>query len=277
MSDNQIADSHILAVDSHVHLYDWVNLVPMLDGARKSFAEAVATHKTSAPFSGVLALTEPADRDTYPRLASQLDQGEESCSLGGGWSLKPTAEQLSLAAVHIDGTILYLISGQQVVTRENLEVLSLFTEQTVPANQTLSETIAAIEARGGFAILPWGVGKWLFGRGKVISQKIVDSARHEFAIADNGGRPAFWSSVPQFSQARLHDLPILHGTDPLRVSETRRGAGSCGDIICCSFDPQKPGTSLLEALRKNSFERIPFGSPESTVEFVKDQLALRLS
>lgn len=277
MPESETTANHFLAVDSHVHVYDWVNFVPMLDGALDAFSEAVKKYKNTTSFSGILALTEPAQRDTFSRLALQLSDKETRCALSGNWHLERTAEPLSLKACHADGTPIYIISGQQTVTREKLEVLSIFTSQTIPDRQTLAETLAAIKARGGYPILPWGVGKWLFGRGKVVSQQIQEAARGQFGVGDNGGRPAFWKKVAQFDLAKRHDLPILQGSDPLPVSELRRGAGSFGNLITCPFDPDHPGKSLCDALRANSCERIAYGPPETFTHFFKDQLSLRLN
>ena len=276
MFESETTGSRLLAVDSHVHVYDWANLVPMLDSALKNFSKAVEGRDKNGSFSGVLLLTEPSRRDTFSRLVHQLKDGASRCSLSGGWSLEKTAEPLSLRAVSQSGTALYIICGQQVVTRENLEVLSVFTPQTVPDGMTLAETLADIQARGGYPILPWGVGKWFSGRGKVVRQQIQEATGGKLGIGDNGGRPWFWKRVSQFELARKQHLPILRGSDPLPVSERRRTAGSFGNLIICPFDSEHPGKSLCDALRANRYERIAYGSAESTVNFFRDHIALRL-
>lgn len=275
MSEPSTHQDQLLVVDSHVHLYDWLNLRPMLDNALAAFTQAAEAYKNSGDFAGILVLTEPAGRDTFARLRT-LVGNEAKGALGGPWRLEATAEDLSLSARHTAGAAIYLISGQQTVTRENLEVLALFSPQSVPERASLAETIKAVEARGGYPVLPWGVGKWLFGRGKQVSRVIAASDAGALAIGDNGGRPGFWSHVPQFAEALRHNLPLLHGSDPLPVSETRRSAGSNGDILVCPFDPARPGASLVAALRANRCERVGYGRPESALNFLKDQIALRL-
>jgi hypothetical protein len=269
---------HLLAVDSHVHIHNLENLVHILDSSLASFSNAVKIHKNVTDFSGLLCLTEPAGRDTFTRLQNQLEKSaaaEEKCRLNTSWHLESTSEELSLAACHESGKTLYLVSGQQIVTQENLEVLSLFAPQTVQDRMTLAQTIKAIESLGGFAVLPWGVGKWLFGRGKIVSNCIEEKRAGKIGIGDNGSRPGFWKTVEQFNLARLHDLPLLHGSDPLRVSELRRTAGSSGDIFVLHFDKKCPGKSLLNALRENKCEQIAFGTPETFAPFIRDQIALR--
>lgn len=277
MANNET--KHLLVVDSHVHIHNLNNLVHILDAALASFTKAVQVHKTDQDFSGVLCLTEPAGRDNFIRLRDQLDKSVatgETCRLNNNWHLDSTSEDLTIAACHNSGTVIYLLAGQQIVTREKLEVLSISAPQTVQDRMSLTATIEAIENLGGFAILPWGVGKWLFGRGKIVSTCIKEKKSSRIAIGDNGGRPAFWKRVVQFDLAKRHDLPLLHGSDPLRVSELRRTAGSRGDIFVLDFDRNRPAQSLLNALRENTCERIAIGAPETFMHFIRDQVALRL-
>ncbi len=275
MSESTPATTYFLAVDSHVHLYNWVDLVPMLDTALASFTDAVHKHKGKVPFYGMLVLTEPRGRDTFPKLRTQL-QSAQPCWLSSEWMLEPTDETLSLTAVHTDGTRIFLISGQQVVTREALEVLAIASEQTVPDRQSLQDTLKAIRQRDGYPVLPWAVGKWLMGRGKIVSQAIAENDGKPLGIGDNGGRPAFWTRVEQFKQARLFDLPILRGSDPLPVKSSRN-AGSYGTLMSIPFDAAKPAKSLLDALCDKSCERIDFGVLEAPLSFLRDQITLRLS
>lgn len=275
MSESKTNNNHLLAVDSHVHLHDWLHFVPMLDSALSAFTRAVSQHKNTNVFSGILVLTEPVGRDTFPRLKTQLETSEDQCRLNSNWHLEATGEDLTIAACHVTGARIYLVSGQQIVTRENLEVLSIYTPQSINDRLNIRETIKEVEKFGGFPVLPWGVGKWLFGRGKLVSCLIEEKKKQRFGIGDNGSRPTFWQHVPQFALARKHDLPLLHGSDPLRVSEARRSAGSSGDLIICPFDSRYPGKSLVNALKENSYERISFREPEKAGHFFKDQIALR--
>lgn len=275
MSESIIVDNQLLALDSHVHLYDWVNLVHMLDAARTSFAQAVAQYKNNIPHYGMLVLTEPATRNTFGKLREQVAQ-DDSCPLNRHWSLEATDEPLSLVVTHTSGTRIFLLSGQQIVTRENLEVLSLCTEPTITDRQSLAATITEIQTRQAFPLIPWGVGKWLGSRGKTVSQYIDDNNGQPFGLGDNGGRPSFWKHVAQFNHAKIKNIATLRGSDPLPVDGSRRQAGSFGTLISCSFDLSTPAASLVNALRDNNYERIDFGQLESPLAFLRDQIALRL-
>ena len=275
MSNTTTAASQLLAVDSHVHLHDRVNLGAMLNSALTSFAGAVREYKSGHPcFFGVLALTEPASRNTFARLWDQA-HNEIPCRLNDSWTLIATAETLSLTALHTTGARVYLLSGQQAVTGENLEVLAIGSTQAVADGMSISETLQAIRELGGYPVLPWGVGKWLGARGRQISQILARTDATQLALGDNGGRPGFWSHVVQFEEAKRLGVPILRGSDPLPVGGMRRTAGSYGDLIRCPFDPERPAHSLLQALREGCRDRLGFGAHETVLGFIKDQIALR--
>lgn len=267
-----------MAVDSHVHLYHWKDLTSVLDRGRACLTRMNGADSSAPPTAVLLVLAEPAARNTFGRLKTQIQPGT-SVALSPQWLLAPTGESLSISAKHIDGSDIFLISGQQVVTREKLEVLSIATGQTIPDGLPLKATLDQIVNAGGFPILPWGVGKWLFGRGKIINSLIRENtaATGFFALGDNGGRPRFWRRVEQFEMARSADIPIISGSDPLPCGSRRQAAASFGTLIRCSFDRQKPAASLLAALTQGSCDTQPFGDLARPLDFFRDQLALRFT
>ncbi|WP_136798205.1 hypothetical protein [Desulfosediminicola ganghwensis] len=267
-------------LDSHVHLYHWSDLVPILDSARVCHQEQDTAHHSHNPASAVvLVFTEPRERDTFARLKRQLES-ESTTPLAPDWQLHSTAEPLSLIATHTDGAEIFLISGQQIVTRERLEVLSIATEQSIADRLPLAATLKAIEDAGGFPILPWGVGKWLFRRGKLVSQLIRENdnpVHAPFALGDNGGRPQFWRWVKQFDLARTHNIPVISGSDPLPCSNRRHVAANFGTLISCCFDRERPAMSLLKAIAERTCDTRPFGALTRSMDFMRDQLALRFN
>lgn len=264
-------------MDSHVHLYHWDDLVPILDCAL-TYRNTRLVVGNSTEVSVVLVLTEPRERDTFAGLQKQVHKGP-SVALSPEWQLNVTAESRSLCATHIEGANVFLISGQQIVTGERLEVLAIATEQTITDHLPLKATLAAVEQAGGFPILPWGVGKWLFGRGQLVCKLIREngnSPRAPFALGDNGGRPWFWSWVKQFNMAKRYGIPIVSGSDPLPCGSRRHAAANFGTLIRCSFDRERPAASLLAAISERSCDIEPFGDLEGSMDFMRDQLALRL-
>lgn len=267
-----------LAVDSHVHLYHQDDLIPALDATVACHNALHQKNGAGASAAVVLVLAEPSERNTFARLRRQLES-DTPATLSSRWQLHPTAENISLVAKHIEGAETFLIGGQQIVTSEQLEVLSIATEQSIADRLPLATTLAAVEKAGGFAILPWGVGKWFFERGDLICKLIranAHAAKAPFALGDNGGRPRFWEWVTQFDMAKAYDIPIISGSDPLPVSGPRRGAASYGTLLRCHFDHARPAASLLTAITERACEAKPFGTLARPTDFMQEQLALRL-
>lgn len=273
-----LATNQLLAIDCHVHVHDWAGFVTILDTALRSFTAAADRHRKGSAFHGILVLTEPARRDTFAKLTGQLHDGI-TCVFNPGWTITTTADPLALKASHIDGGHLFLISGQQIVTSEKLEVLAIHAAATIPDRLNMANTLREITQVAGFPILPWGVGKWLGKRGKVVSQAISEAnadAGHTIALADNSGRPACWSRIPQFTQAESCRIAILRGSDPLPLPGQAEQVGTFGSLIGCPFDPQHPGLSLVKALKDGSAGPINFGELEKFTTFCRNQVALRL-
>lgn len=278
MTTSTESNRSLLAVDSHVHLYHKDDLIPALDTTAACHRTLNHADTAMTPTAVVLVLAEPRERNTFARLRRQLESATYA-TLSSRWQLHPTAERISLVAKHIEGAETFLIGGQQIVTSEHLEVLSIATEQTIADRLPLAATLAAVEKAGGFPILPWGVGKWLFERGDLICKLIranAHAARAPFALGDNGGRPRFWEWVKQFDMAKEYDIPIISGSDPLPASRSRRGAASFGTLIRCRFDRIRPAASLLAAITERTCEAEPFGKLARPTDFLCEQLALRL-
>lgn len=263
------------AVDSHVHLHDIADLQGLLDSALQAFKQSVKGHGAGWPFVGIMILTEPQSCSTFSLLQQRLRQ--ESAAPTTPWKLFATAENISLRATHDQGDTLLLLSGQQIVTRENIEVLSLLAPPDVPDGLSLAETVQKVLTIGGLPVLPWGVGKWLGKRGAIVSKFLAETVAQPLFLGDNGSRPAFWRSIPQFEQAQKAGIPTLRGSDPLRCSYRRRGPGSFGNLLTCHIDMQHPGKSLREALTDRHFPPIEFGELEKPWHFLKDQITLRIS
>ncbi len=240
----------------------------------QAFRRAIGQQMADRSLWGVLVLTEPQSRPTFADLQRDI-RGKTATK--GTWTLTGTEEDISLRATHRSGDTLFLLSGQQIITRENLEVLSLLAPAAAADDLSLPETVTEVLRLGGLPVLPWGVGKWLGKRGAIVSSFLRATTVRPLFLGDNGGRPAFWRSIPQFHQALEAGIPILRGSDPLRCSYSRRGAGSFGNLPTCPFDADRPGKSVREALTALTPSLRDFGNLEQPWHFCKDQLALRIS
>ena len=260
-----------VAVDSHVHFHDRRDLAGLLDEAHAALARCLG-HR---PPPALLVLTEPMNRPTFARLREIATAGQETGGTGS-WRFGTTDETISLVARNRPGDTIYLIAGQQIVTAENLEVLSLLALPEVADGLALDETVRQVRQLGGLPVLPWGVGKWLGRRGAIVSAFLSGDHDGPLFVGDNGGRPGLWGFVPQFRQARVRNIRILRGSDPLRCSYRRRSAVSYGNILRCPFDPARPGQSLFAALTAAGTTMETFGRHESIRHFLRDQIALRI-
>jgi hypothetical protein len=265
-------DGTVVAVDSHVHLHDLSDPAALLDSA----LAAIRRNLGDRPLIAVLVVTEPAAQPNFATLG-EMTMRQLPTAGSASWRLDATGESISLRARNRTGDTIYLIAGQQLVTAENLELLALCALPAIPDGLDLPTTVERVRQAGGLPLLPWGVGKWLGRRGAIVSDFLAATHDGPVFVGDNGGRPAFWHSVPQFRQATAGGIRILRGSDPLRCSFRRRGAGSFGNLIDCPLDPDRPGHSLHQALTAADTRIHPFGRLESPWRFCYDQIALRLS
>jgi len=170
----------------------------------------------------------------------------------------------------VDDHELYVFCARQVNTLEKIEVVVVGCREPIPSGLPLDQYIDKY-AEDYLVILPWGVGKWLGNRGKLISELINNDSA--FILGDNGGRPKIWSKVPQFDQANEQDLPILAGSDPLPVSSFSNRAASYGCIFQGEFTDCN---EWIKAVKQMDSYKEPYGELSSIYQFLADQLGLRL-
>ena len=261
-----------ILLDTHVHVYDCFDIDTFLDSAWQNFHSQVGNQAT---FTGVLLLTESNHYNWFQTLLSA--QTGRHLRRSGGWTFYPTAENVSFRAVDGQGRMLYLIAGRQIVTAEKLEVLALISDRTFPDGLSAMETIKAIQAAGGIAALPWGVGKWVGKRGELITRLLQQKDLSPIFLGDNSGRPQFWIRPRHFSQADQQGRPILLGTDPLPLHSEVSRPGSFGLMLTGEWDSNEPGNSVKASLLNPTTSWQPYGSLETPWRFVRNQTALRVS
>lgn len=273
MSVNCKKYSLILA-DAHVHIYDCFDVEQLLDSALKNFQNNARKQSKNDDFAGILLLTESRGDNYFQNF---LATGEIS-GHRNKWSFQTTQESISLIARNQHNQELILIAGRQIVTLEKLEVSALFTEKNIEDSLSLEATIKAIIADGGIPVLPWGFGKWIGKRGKLISDLLANNTNNKLAnlcLGDNGGRPWFWRQPAYFTQAQQQNLRILPGTDPLPIADQFYRPGSFGFMIKADLSPEQPGKELKKMLIDPTIILQNYGNLESSWRFLRNQLALR--
>ena len=260
-----------ILVDAHVHFHACFGRREFLDSAARNFAAASERLALSAATSGVLMFSE-CSKDRYFRTFRE-SAGEE---WPGRWVLHRTAEATSLVARREGGPDLFLVAGRQIISAERLELLALGCDADLPDGQALESSIEAVEQSSGLAVLPWGLGKWTFGRGRRVAEIVGRRTAGGLFLGDNGGRPALLPRPALFGEAERRGIRVLPGTDPLPLAAEVGRVGSYGSVMRTHFDPAYPARSLLAFVRDSAFRPEPYGSLRPIGPFLWSQIALRL-
>ena len=264
-------------VDGHVHIYPEYDL-----GAFFRRGLQVAA-KAGGPL--LMLLVESYGHDYFKALTElsrgAATSGRVSSAALPGIEIRPTSEAWSLAipAACEGDAALFLIAGRQLVSSENLEVLVIGLSPDHPAAAVPAGERSAVELiRGGLdagaiAVLPWGFGKWLGARGRIVEALCCrDELRDHplFFAGDILARCRPWPRPGAVRQAR-----VLPGTDILPLPGYEARLARYGFRVEGPFDWSTPCRSLMELLRR----RLPIeivGSRASLPATLIDQIRYRL-
>lgn len=237
-----------LAIDAHVHLHDPESAVAVLRGAGERLVDGGADR------TGVAMLAERAGFDVFERLRPRLLATSEP------------------EALWLDGTRrLLVLAGRQIVSSEGLEILGLATMARIEDGAPAADIVARLDAEDALVVLPWGVGKWLGRRGRIVDELLAAAKPGRLFLGDNGGRPGFWP-VPRFAGRRL-----LSGSDPLPLPGSSVSIGRSGSLVRGELAMEAPSASLKRILRDGGASVVPFGNMEGPLRFFANQVRLRLA
>ena len=267
----------MLYLDAHVHIQENFNLDQFLLYALNNFERqrlATASQVSSAYF---LLLTEAKSMDFYSLLSEQARQG--TGPLTAAWRVRVTGEEEALLLQHASkpDARLFVIAGRQVVTRERLEVLALAFRPKIADGEPLADTVDVIRKGGGLVVLPWGVGKWLAKRGRLVADFLQNADPYGLFVGDNGGRPSFWPRPAVFDLAAQRNIRLLPGSDPLPLDGEERRAGTYGAMVDGDCSDVAPVADLKGLLLDNRTAISPFGKRQGAWQFFRTQLGLRLT
>jgi hypothetical protein len=259
----------ITIVDAHVHVHPATNLGALLDAAARNL-EAAAARIGVRHWHGVLMLAEMHGIHWFDSIGEDL-------ALPPQWQLQRLPQDPVSAQAVSGDYVLSIVAGRQVVTAEGIEVLTLGTRGTVQDKLSLSDTLAAAAATKALVVLPWGAGKWLGARGKLVKETIDAHSQPPLFAGDNGGRPVFWPEPAVFAAARRKGRPVLSGTDPLPLPAEEQRVGSFGFWVDGAVSTVSPGTELCEKLTVADPRSVhAFGPLQNPLRFVRNQAALRM-
>lgn len=264
--------SQSIIIDSHVHIQDCFPLAEFFDRASGNLS-AAASNAHSASYK-VLMLAESGTADYFGLIANSESDSAVRARLGH-WSCTRVEEE-SLLLERPDGKQLFLIAGRQIVTSDRLEVLALATARKFRDGQSTHDTLAAVIAAEALAVLPWGFGKWLGRRGRIVQALLAEGRSTVPFIGDNGGRLRWWPRPASFAAASALGIPVLPGSDPLPFASELPSVGSYGLKLSGAFDPDRPAASVRTLLGGLSVQQQPFGHTESLFRFCMNQLRMQL-
>lgn len=254
-----------MLIDSHVHLYPAFDRARLLAAAAANLA-AAARGLGGPAGAGVLFLTETCRDEAFAEMAA--GQG-----VPDGWRVEGFAEDpQALRLLGQGGVELLIVAGRQLVSAERLEVLAVGHRDTAPDGRPAAEILAGLRAAGVPAILPWGVGKWIGARGRLVAELVAAAPGPGLLLGDNAGRPLGWATPPLFRTG----LPVLPGSDPLPVSGADVEAGRYGFVLEGAPDPVRPAADIRARLMAMTAQPVRFGRRTGPLGFVRRQTQLRL-
>lgn len=266
----------MIFIDAHAHLHGCYNALEFFDNAYKNLRHYYEKTGSSSEFKGVLFLAESA-RDNYfkkfAKIADLKNSNYKSNSFGL-WVFEKTNEKNSII-VSSGERKLIIIAGHQVAAAEDLELLMIGTTCKVPDGLSIFNLLEKAKKLNALSVIPWGAGKWLFYRGKLL-KKIIDLAEADnFYLGDEGGRPIFWPTPRHFYYAAQREIRNLPGTDPLPFPREVTRAGSFGCWFDAAVDWTRPAASILSAIRNSETQLNNFGNLENPFRFFYNQLRMQ--
>ena len=258
----------MIAIDSHTHVYPGCEEVAVLLAGGVRLLRAMESKGCA-----VLFLCESENQDVFTSKLKVCTERHELIP-GGSWQIQKTHEAVSLNMIGPVDEWIVVIRGQQIITSESIEVLAVGHSSTIPHGQTLKSTIDIASDEGSHVILPWGAGKWLSKRGKLVREVLNNFTFQGFHVGDNGGRPSIWP-VPHFRIATEKQIKILCGSDPLPIRRDETRIGTYASAFDGTISKEKPWCSLKGILEDPGISPKPLGSLMSVCGFLRSQFLLR--
>lgn len=254
-------------VDAHVHLRTCFDPRAFLDCAAANvhkYAELLGLRDVH----GALLLAEAEDEQSFDALTCHASELRP-------WMLERT-EETSLLAMAQGRPTLVIVSGCQIGTAEGLEVLALGTPHRFADGRKLDTTLRGVVQSGAIAVLPYGVGKWLFGRGDTVVSALRAEAFTGVFLGDNGGRLSWGPESRVFAEARTAGALVLPGSDPLPWRSQVYRVGEYGFVLESSLDRRAPAAGLLDDIRRLKDQPRTYGDRVGAWSFLVAQLRVRL-
>ena len=256
--------THAIPVDGHVHFHRSERVTATLDAAAANF-RAIGSSRSACV--GALLLTEAAGERVYNHIRER--------DLAGPWRIEPcAAETQSLICHGTDGWIV-VVSGRQIRCERGLEVAALGTTEEFSEGRPLAETILAVTESGALAVLPWGFGKWMGGRGKLVRRMIEHHAPSDFAVGDNGGRLGWLGQPALVRAAAQRGFRVVPGTDPFPFGNDFRRVGAFGFFVDSVPAMNAPWSDLSRGIAAKTGSLPRYGKALDPARFMVNQVGMQ--
>jgi hypothetical protein len=246
-------------IDAHVHFYPCFEVEIFLDMAVANFSKA---NRGDALW--VLCLAESRRDYWFDSLVADPKK-----ILPRRWSLRATAEDVSLILARDDGVQLALIAGHQIVSAENIEVLTIGQRYKMADGAPATQVIGNALEHPSLPLLPWGFGKWLGARGALVEQ-LMQTFGTQLLLGDNGGRLAQTATPSLLKRAAAAGHRLLAGSDPLPFPREARRVASYGAYLEGQMRGESPFAELQMLLATQAVA-LPYGEAESPGRFLRNQ------
>ncbi len=230
-----------LIVDTHVHIYPFYEIHKALDAVLKNF------NALSSDAVKVACLTERYDCHVYDDLATNSKN-----LVGDAFDIavSNTGHSLKIKSTST-GQDFCLLPGQQIITSENLEILSLNCPQRVEEGLPARQTIENVIKNNGVPVVAWGLGKWIGKRGGVVKDLLNTFTPEQLAVGDTTMRPYGWFMPLIMRQAKAKGFKIIFGSDPLPFPGEECRPGSYATEISSSASDKRPREVIANMLTQN--------------------------
>jgi hypothetical protein len=263
-------------VDAHVHLHSCYEADSFFNHAYFNLASAAGRAAPPNARACYLLMTECESDNYFGRLRDAAAAGAPGRgAMLKRWSLKLTDEPESVIAEE-GNRRLHIVAGRQVACREGLEVLIIGTTRTFRDGEPIRDVLTMAASLGVPHVIPWGLGKWFFQRGRLLSELLREFRKPTLFLGDEGGRPGFWPYPSHFAEGAGLGVRDLPGTDPLPFPHDVSKVGRVGFRVPVDLDEQRPAQSLMRVLVDGSTELDRFASLEPPIQFVRNQVAMQL-
>jgi hypothetical protein len=253
-------------VDAHVHFHRRALVGPSLDAAAEN---SLRVNRRSSGLIGALLLAQSAEEQVFEEL-------REGPVTESGWSIEPASAEPESLIARKGERALAIVCGRQVRAQGGLEMLALGTCRQFTDGRSFAETVGEVSRSGAISVLPWGFGKWMGVRGRIIEATLAAIGSDRLYLGDNGGR---LSGAPQPVLVRRYEkrgFRVLPGSDPFPFGGDHQRVGGFGFLAERPLAEDAPWRGLREELLALKDSPRRFGRATDPLRFAINQIGIQL-